>query len=292
MTVIQYSRLSDVTAFTRTFIPGGTVFPTPRYVFSQDADGISYTHVQRLGSTGYFNIDPTVTFSGPNLSIDGNGRLSGLIDRMVFSSDNRGTIATLEGLSAQGAEFTAVLFARLQGDRLSNSNFDAFIGRAVGSLSFSSENDQVRVTGFLKHVTSLDLGAGDDIVSASRPTSTALSIEGGDGFDILRLSDFGRPNLFVVNLATGQVITEDGSFSFSGFERIDGNAFVQEYIGSDGNDAIFAAGRDDLMAGGAGADTLDGGFGNDSITGGFGNDSIAGGSGNICAGRRRGFRHD
>ncbi len=280
MPEFQYSSLSSALLFSRTFVPGGTVFPTPRYFFLDEDEGIVYTRQQTLASTSHFNINPQVTLTGSNLSTDSSGNLSGTVTGLKFSSDNRGTILTVTGLAASGSAFIDVISARLNGDRSSNDLFDSFLGRAFGSFTLNDGADTLRTQGFVSYLDAIDLAGGDDTFTMFAPEQPVFRIDGGAGNDTLIAGGFGQSLPYVVNLAMGTITAEDRTVFFTGFETIEGGIFVQEYIGSDGADVIRAAGRDDLISGGVGNDSLSGEAGNDSIMGGIGFDTIEGGSGN------------
>jgi hypothetical protein len=276
----SYSSISDFILFSGTFIQGGTIIPGPRYFFDETDDGIVFTRAQTFGSTAYFNINPSVTVSGPGLSIDNNGRLSGRIESMVFASENRGEVGRLSQLSINAADFTEILLDRIAGDRFSGDAFNRFLGENIRDLVLSDADDALSMRGLVDYLTRVDLGGGDDVFRAGRPDTSDLTVEGGTGFDVLRLDDFNRDDPFIVDLSAGTVLANDHSFRFSGFEEIQGNAFVQRYIGSAGDDIIRAAGRADGLSGAGGNDDLDGGFGEDTLKGDQGDDTLTGGAGN------------
>lgn len=96
---------------------------------------------------------------------------------------------------------------------------------------------------------------GDDVLVVD---SSADTVSGGNGFDILQVST-----------DSGISFTNTSSTSIEGF------------LGGKGNDAFFGAfATRYVLAGGAGNDTLVGGSLNDVLIGGDGNDSLVGGAGN------------
>ncbi|MBU2993858.1 DUF4214 domain-containing protein [Octadecabacter sp. 1_MG-2023] len=264
---VRFDSISDAVLFTNTFVQGGWVFPSPSYGFLESADGIEFIRPNSLASTGYYSIDPTVTVSGTDLSVNEFGLLTGTITDLKFSSTNRGTVFTVAGAAFDGSEFTEILLGRMEGDNLSNDKFDQLIGEGLGQIILGDDDDTVSMRGFIEYLNAFDLGAGDDLFRASAPSQDGLTIMGGDGYDILSLGDFGVPDPFVVDLSSGTVHARDVSFLFSGFEEISGNPHVERYIGSQEGDIINAAGRDDFMIGNAGNDVLSGGYGDDLIFG-------------------------
>jgi Ca2+-binding RTX toxin-like protein len=277
MATTSYKKLIDFTLFGRTFVPGGSVFPTPHYTFDTSTAGeVTYTRTQPYASTGYYNIHPRVTLKGADLTVNANGQASGTITSITFGSSNRGKIAEISDISLSADDFTQILDARLSGDRYSNDHFEKFLATPIQTMSFSRSDDTINDSGFLIYLDKISLRAGDDEFILTRPRGNDRLLDGGRGTDTLSLFDFGAPENFIVDLKTGTITTDDTSVSFTNFEIIDGNAFVDRYIGSHRGDTINAAGRDDLIHGNKGNDSLSGGWGNDVIRGNSGRDSLLG----------------
>lgn len=281
MATTSYKKLIDFTLFGNTFVPGGSVFPTPQYTFDASTAGeVTYTRTQPNASTGYYNIHPRVTLKGADLTVNANGQASGTITSITFGSSNRGKIAEISDIAISASDFTQVLDARLSGDRYSNDHFEDFLARSIQTMSFSRAENTISDRGFLQHLDQISLRAGDDEFQLSRPHGNDRMLDGGRGTDTLSLDDFGVPENFVVNLKTGTITTDETSVSFKNFEIIDGNPFVDRYIGSNRSDTINAAGRDDEIIGNKGKDALSGGWGNDVIRGNSGHDTLLGEEGN------------
>ncbi|MBB4063601.1 calcium-binding protein [Gellertiella hungarica] len=101
------------------------------------------------------------------------------------------------------------------------------------------------------------LSDGDDTLVVTQERLNGVeTIDGGGGFDTLRLKEPG--------------IVEFISHRLSGIERV---------LGTDGDDKIYAADENDTIDGGGGNDVLDGGSGDDVLSGGSGNDRLEGGAG-------------
>jgi len=281
MATLTSSDSTDAILFPSTFISGGYIFPTPVYRYDVTDSYISYTLDQTRGSTGYYNINPTVRIFGVNLSVDSSGRASGTITAMEFRSSNRGEIARIEEISINASDFTDIIFARISGDNTSSTQFETLLAEALDVLEFGNRNQDISDRGMLQYLSFIDLQGGNDEFHLARPkTDGTRTIDGGAGQDTLHLDDFGVPDSFVVNLKTGQIITDSTSVNITGFEIIDGNPFVDRYIGSNNGDHIRAAGRADQINGFGGRDTLSGGWGDDRISGGRGKDRLYGDEGN------------
>ncbi|MCP8939442.1 VCBS domain-containing protein [Alsobacter sp. SYSU M60028] len=106
--------------------------------------------------------------------------------------------------------------------------------------------------------------AGDDIIQHA---NGALDwIDGGDGFDMLRLDETGATAAARIAVTAQTFTLADGTV-VAGVEAL-------AFKGGAGNDTV---------TGGAGADSLDGGQGDDVLTGGGGDDQITGGLGTDTA---------
>lgn len=93
-------------------------------------------------------------------------------------------------------------------------------------------------------------------------TSTANTIDGGEGNDIIR--------------SLGGNDTVRGG---AGNDVVDGGSAADRLFGNDGDDRLLGGAGVDRLDGGAGNDLLDGGAGNDVLTGGLGGDSFVFGAG-------------
>jgi Ca2+-binding RTX toxin-like protein len=138
-------------------------------------------------------------------------------------------------------------------------------------------------------------GAGNDVMSGGSGDDT---LQGGEGTNIL----YGSAGNDLFLLGEGYTIVRGGPGQdiasyrdapwgvqvdllagyggragvhgdlLQGVEGVEGSAFKDTLIGSDGADVIIAGGGNDLLFGGPGNDTLSGGLGNDHLTGGTGAD--------------------
>jgi Ca2+-binding RTX toxin-like protein len=153
---------------------------------------------------------------------------------------------------------------------------------ATGTNTVTVGTNQTSVTG----------AAGVDTFIYGATLTSADTVNGGDGSDVLNFTD-----------ATGSTTDID---NVTNIERINLGAAVTEIVGVEANIAalatltinaasatslnysttetngflsIIGSGGADVISAGALSDTIDGGAGIDTITGGLGNDSLSGGSG-------------
>ena len=106
------------------------------------------------------------------------------------------------------------------------------------------------------------------------------TIDGGGGFDRLRLDRSGVANLNVdlsEGVATGTWNGEAFTYRISNIEEVRGSSGDDELIGDAGNNTLRGRAGDDVLQGGAGDDRLYGGSGDDVFIfeRGHGEDSIA-----------------
>ncbi len=108
-------------------------------------------------------------------------------------------------------------------------------------------------------------GSGDDWMRGG-PNGDAYS--GGDGTDTISYADttpsWDTTTGVDVNLASGAIITPDGTETANGVENVLGSAFDDTLRGTGGTDGLDGGPGNDKITGGAGADQLNGGPGNDS----------------------------
>jgi hypothetical protein len=114
-------------------------------------------------------------------------------------------------------------------------------------------------------ILDVTLGGGDDRFNtmAGLPTVFVLTIDGGDGDDII----FG---------GAGDDVLQGGN----GADVINSHGGSDIVTGGDGNDLLVGETGDDALVGNAGADQLEGGDGNDRLSGNAGLDTLNGGNGN------------
>ncbi|WP_185966605.1 S8 family serine peptidase, partial [Methylosinus sporium] len=117
-------------------------------------------------------------------------------------------------------------------------------------------------------------GAGNDVLIINAATAQA-NIDGGGGFDIVKVNDTRGVTLDLVAAYVEEAIGDIGDdvFNASGMTA---NAFLD---GAGGNDILIGGIANDAIGGGAGDDYIDGGRGNDILRGGDGRDLIFGDDG-------------
>jgi Ca2+-binding RTX toxin-like protein len=136
--------------------------------------------------------------------------------------------------------------------------------------------------------STLDGGAGNDLVVVAATGTTAL---GGSGTDTLSLILAGStPINLDMSANAGSAISTAFGITASDFESfklsfstandtVIGSANADVFDGQSGSDSLDGQGGEDSLDGGGGNDTLLGGGGNDTLLGGFGNDVLTGGVG-------------
>ncbi|GAB3248406.1 calcium-binding protein [Kineosporia babensis] len=150
----------------------------------------------------------------------------------------------------------------------------------AGVVSLNDGNDILRFTNLTNtSFTSIDLGAGADTYTATRPNALDAAISGGDGVDTINAGT----GAYVAAGAGNDLVTLIGGAAEVHGE--DGNDLINGGVGDDslhgeaGDDVIYGNDGDDYIVGGAGNDELYGGKHNDTIYGNTGNDTIYGNSG-------------
>ena len=144
-------------------------------------------------------------------------------------------------------------------------------------------NDEIRLQPFVSANTTLNGGAGDDVIRGGAGIDT---IFGGTGNDLV----FARGGNDIISGQGGndRISGMDGNDTIdggsgantltggNGNDTITGGTGVDTIFGSGGNDTIHAGGSNDIISGGTGNDVIYGGLGDDQITGQSGIDTIFG----------------
>ena len=129
-------------------------------------------------------------------------------------------------------------------------------------------------------VVSIDMGAGDDLVTIgdlAGVSQTVLTIAGGEGHDTL---DASAGVLGSVRLRLNGDAGNDLILGSVNDDTIDGGDGRDTLLGGSGNDTLFGGADNDAINGQAGDDSVTGDDGNDSLAGGDGKDTLRGGLGN------------
>jgi Ca2+-binding RTX toxin-like protein len=196
-------------------------------------------------------------------------------------------------------------------DRIDGRGGDDRLLAQGGSLVGGDGDDYLHGYGGGGFTTTLDGGAGADILDqdssgsivggsgddsvwtdlSDAPFTAGQTIDGGDGTDLLMLSDLaGRYDHLAFDLASGLLDADGTDVAATGFENfetrgdISGDTTSYDVTGTDGANrfyvqqtnesvVIHAAGGDDVITGGNGDDTLDGGPGDDTASAGDGTDT-------------------
>lgn len=171
-----------------------------------------------------------------------------------------------------GAGADSLILSDFSDSAEGGSGADTIVGGDAGDTIFGGSGADSLIGG--GGDDTLTAGSGDDTVDLGDiQAGDDVSIFGGDGYDVLDLSNAG-----------------DATFNldFTGIEEIRGSDFGDNYnwnaqaitfVGGASGDVIDAGELDDTLFGGGGADSLAGNAGNDSIDGGDGADTVLGGAG-------------
>ena len=152
-------------------------------------------------------------------------------------------------------------------DTITGSNFDDIIWAGVGNDTVVGNDGNDVIVGDLGS-DSLSGGAGNDQIYAD---NTDSFIDGGSGFDALYINTSGaNSNGMSVDMAATHF--EFVADFFGGNDTINGSGLSVAA-------QVYAAGGNDTVTGGSGADFLWGEAGNDTIVGNAGNDVLVGGTG-------------
>jgi hypothetical protein len=119
--------------------------------------------------------------------------------------------------------------------------------------------------------TTVGIGFAASPTSAATSTSSACTITGTAGNDILRGTS---RNDVICGLGGNDVLIGNG-----GNDVLNGGAGNDRLDGGSGNDVLDGGASNDRLDGGNGNDRIDGGNGNDQVLGGVGNDVLKGGTG-------------
>ena len=261
----------------------------PLTLFAQLAGGAA------LPSWLHFN-SATRTFSGmpPFGPADA-------LDLTVVATDGSQSAQLSFGLSIEAAAASNIITGTAHNDGLRGTPLaDIIIGLAGNDVMRGFDGDDRFVVGGAGNgfdifiggagVDRITGGTGDDTIGLARSAINLSGIEiidGGAGFDVLRLGPGGNPGPHaqdnVVNFSNIEVI---------GIELISAGFGDDRVTGSAGDDHIHGGRGDDVLRGGDGNDTFlfSGRYGgSDVLIGGSGYDRIAGGAGNDVIGLARGL---
>lgn len=154
---------------------------------------------------------------------------------------------------------------------LGSNGLGGFVGGIGGNVIRNLEKLYVTLSKFDGYVT---------VDVAALVKGAAVTMLGGEGYDILTLDFSSRPGMKAS-------VTADGSFKyanglFTGFEAFEfiGTAGNDEFTGSAANMTARGGGGSDILRGGIGNDRLFGGDGLDKLYASAGSDELHGGAGN------------
>jgi Ca2+-binding RTX toxin-like protein len=118
-------------------------------------------------------------------------------------------------------------------------------------------------------------GLGHDVFLL-RSMSAGVHLDGGSGFDRLRLETFDATAIFLSVANPAAITTLPNGSTLTGIEALEvyGGSGHDSLTGGDHQDTLWGQYGDDLLIGGGGKDNLSGGNGSDSLYGGDGDDLL------------------
>ena len=223
-----------------------------------------------------------------------------------------GTAATSVVLAAGGINVDAIAIADARGDGTGTAkiNLDASSFGTIAlygndgdnSLASGAGNDTIDGADGNDTLASgagsdsVDGGGGNDTIAMAAALTSADTISGGAGSDLLTYKDAGGTNeldhvtgieAIRFDNASAAVVTVDGLVAAGQMLVVNGSALVganslvwNGAAESDGNFSVTGGGGNDTLTGGAGNDSLSGGAGADSVVAGAGADRLDGGTEN------------
>lgn len=150
----------------------------------------------------------------------------------------------------------------LVNDDLQNKDVAEFSVADIGLQFARTEvNDQSEAGLFQLDVRNIEVletnfGGGDDtaVIKDNILKRIELELDGGDGVDLLDLSD--AASAVTVDLAAGTITDGANTSTAINFENVTGTDFNDTITGNDQDNVIRGGAGNDVMSGGAGADTF------------------------------------
>lgn len=144
--------------------------------------------------------------------------------------------------------------------------------RRDGGLSVTTNGETFQLTATESKNLTIRGGTGADTITLDTGVTIGVTIEGGDGKDII----FGGAGADIISGGRDSDYIEGRG----GNDRLNGDEGRDTLYGLDGNDTIRGGAGNDYIDGGKGNDYLYGQDGNDAVSGGLGDDFITGNRGN------------
>ncbi|TNE63534.1 MAG: hypothetical protein EP335_09705, partial [Alphaproteobacteria bacterium] len=205
----------------------------------------------------------------------------------IEAADVPGQNGTLASDSLSGSNVDEKIYGLGGDDTLAGLGGNDTLVGGSGSDSLAGGDGADSLVGSGGGADTLLGGAGNDTLVAYNGDLDVV-IDGGDGFDILRVvspslggaSVALDPSLsFSPNTLGAGIDNIEGLAGGEGRDTLVGNNSDNDLAGGNGDDYLQGHGGDDTVAGGDGNDGINGGDGNDSLLGGNGADDIGGGNG-------------
>ncbi len=284
---------------------------------------------------GAYDINGVRVEVGQETAIAGLGKITindnGTYSLEMFKNPTTTTM-TVKVYDADGSISNSDVSVTLNTDRYNTDmnpkikeTYEAFEAKGISGETIHGKdtNDVIRIgdgtnamiaktSGVYSHI--VNLHDGDDFLHINGAISGqgfgSNAIDGGEGYDTVKLTNIGVENNTYVFQAGGGMTGIQGvdvnfknvenfafgktndTIDFSGYiggsanahggdgnDTMKGSIYNDTLFGGDGRDTINGGNGDDHLAGGQGNDTIDGGRGNDYLGGGKGNDILDGGDG-------------
>lgn len=205
-------------------------------------------------------------------------------NRVVLSASDKGS-SQVYGWAASHSLF-GKNWAASPAQLLSLLDLPAYSGQAQRqetAIVGSAADDRLAVAAVGN--STVDGGAGSDVIMGGGAAGTSHILRGGAGDDVYILKSVSET---VIELANGGNDTVRVGFDYtlpdfvenlrldSGGLTGTGNALANRISGSIGDDRIFSLAGDDMVQGADGNDQISGGDGRDTLRGDAGNDSLFG----------------
>ena len=216
--------------------PAGAADPL---TFKWDLDGDGIFGESGAGATRGNEVGANVTYNPTGL-----GNTTQTVKLQVNDGDGGVTVATTTvQIQGQGTLLVGgVLY--IVGSNSSDIVAITKVGSCIVVLATFNSNNPMTFNESAVTDIQVRMRGGNDIVVTTPNVTKTMTIDGGDGKDLL--TGGGGRNLI---------------------------------LGGSGNDVLYGDGGDDVLLGGTGNDDLFGGSGNDVLVGGDGNDVLRGGTG-------------
>lgn len=244
------------------------------YVGGSGSDSINY-----YASTSGVRVD---LFQGQGEGGFAEGDRYSAIERVIGSNFDDYLVASDQGVGFSGHDGDDTMLGGTGGDILSGGNgIDTLDGKAGDDTLLGGEGADT-----LDGREGQDILFGGDGADIMRGGNEDDQLAGGEGEDIIDGGAGIDTAIYTVASQQGSSVVNDGvivnleqGYAIDLWGDRDTLTFVENVVGSRGNDQIIGGGKDNLLEGGAGDDEIDGGDGSDILYGDYAADNSGNNSG-------------